>query len=126
MWPQRLVRTLAVLAALVLVAGLSPHEVAADCCPAHATLERQDEGCHDGCSKSAERNVPAEDDHGCPCPLPCAPGCRGHAPAAIPVAALTDLPRLMSEVTTPTMRADRGPPSPDPGDILHVPKSVRS
>lgn len=77
-----------------------------DCCPSDARGETQEGG--------------SDDDAPCSCPFPCSKGCAGYrvlvqvsTPALTePVPALAAL--LAPELTNPT--------SPDPRDILHVPK----
>ena len=107
----------AVLGAQGLVAA------SADCCTSSA-IKSAVSDTHQCC----ESDAAAEDSRSeeCPCPLPCSPGCTEHGFRAL-TAGSTAVVWLPGGIRVQhALHHDQRPPGPEPGDILHVPKSIRS
>jgi hypothetical protein len=115
-----LVTVLAVLTVQAAVNGPS------DCCTVAAMLSAISER-HQCCdsTEAADRNDGRDEGH-CPCPLPCGAGCTGHGVRALAPCESTVVAAPTAELVTQLPHSIDLPPGPEPGDILHVPKSFRS
>jgi hypothetical protein len=80
----------------------------------------------DGACGSCEDDSGEHEDDGhkrCPCPLDCGPSCAGSALRAIPPAPLDLVLPSPFAAAILWRGADRAPPSLDPDEIVHVPRS---
>jgi hypothetical protein len=119
-----LVRML-VLTVLALLGVNGLVAASSDCCTTFAVESAVSDADHDPCCDS-EGLAADEGNDQCPCPLPCNPGCAGQSLRALASApgALVQTPRGV-RLDQPIHHELR-PPGPEPSDILHVPKSIRS
>lgn len=124
----RLPKAAAIVAALLLVlaslGGSGVLRSAAECCRVNAAVasELPSDDC---CAGPHGDQDASEDSDSCPCPFPCALGCRAHVPSALPAAVSPSLVARANELTAAVAATEQVPSSPEPADILHVPKPVR-
>ena len=112
--------------ALVLAIVFASPTVVGMCCSGVAEIAGQlaadeDDGCCPGDAANAEKEH-ADSEEPCSCPFPCSTGCSGQPTRALLADAAVEImpPGLETRVTALDRHED--PESPDPNDILHVPK----
>lgn len=124
---SKLAKALAILAwvlvSLVSVATPAMVASAAECC--RAAQEAAAEATDDCCAAAHDEPSASSESDSCPCPLPCAIACRAHVQSTLPGSAVPLLTPPLDELAS-TPPIEQLPPGPEPGDILHVPKTLRS
>jgi hypothetical protein len=124
--PRLRLATLARLMALVLTLVFASPAVGAVCCSGVAGIAGQlaaDEA--DDCcpgEAASDDDEQADSEKPCSCPFPCSTSCSGQPTRALLASITVEVMPPGIEARVQTFGRHGDPDSPDPNDILHVPK----
>lgn len=124
--PRLRLAALARLMALVLTMVFASPAVGAWCCSGVAEIagrlaaDEADDCCPSKAASDGHEHADSEEP--CSCPFPCSTGCAGQPTRALLASTTVEVMPPGIEARVGTFERHRDPDSPDPNDILHVPK----